>query len=808
MSRAENLQQLRHAFASPDKESRPAVLLQEESFPRLPEEQSALFSSLRKAGFGSVGILPGKAEDGTTILRGAPFSRIISACRLSGLSYLCFTDPGDPSPSLTGAFVKEHPECAEKMLVMREYQCIGGELNRKRLDPSGITLSVVGYDLDWGTCVDLREELTGDTVVWDTPDGNWNILQFSCVPVPGTDRVDPLDPEACGKLFETVYGPELFGHGSGGDRAVSLLCVDGIRYAAPNRRTWSYRFNEIFFEMFGFDPAPFYPALFLNIGEETDYYTSLFQKCRAKMFADGLPVAFRNFARKYGIPSCGSLFEGKAAASSHLYGDALLALKPFDIPSALMDRAYLYGINGIKPAASSAVNWNRDRVAARLFDSYFCMDSSILFRDAMNALVRGANVLLPVIPGIQKTVRPGTLSKEETEIVSRIPSFTEFTARCQSLLRSGKPVCDVAVLSPVESLHAGVRFYESREDSPYAPTLPFADYISNLSSLLNYCGRDAVLIHPDALSESHSSEGGVLTVGSGENESHYRVLILPAMKLTSLSVLRKVDEFYRAGGKIIATSRIPFRVSDHTPEAQQEAEEILYRLFGVKNGEVNYVSDYEMHTNEAGGMAVYLRSSMTELDGTQMVEAARLNETLWQFDIPVEIIFQHRPRILRSGLLSLNYPSFRNIGAAADGIPSKGVFNYTRRQIGSAQLFYISNTTVKDWTGACLVSGNWTVEEWNPHTGKIQRLSVRHETVGSTPYTSFSGNIPAGRSSFLVCSPASPESLSKETVRRFEDFGDLREFYEKTETDRPAHSAKRHLFQTARPAREEDSDHA
>jgi hypothetical protein len=43
-------------------------------------------------------------------------------------------------------------------------------------------MSLVAYELDTGEIIDLRDEVMGETLVWDTPDGNWNILQFICRP--------------------------------------------------------------------------------------------------------------------------------------------------------------------------------------------------------------------------------------------------------------------------------------------------------------------------------------------------------------------------------------------------------------------------------------------------------------------------------------------------------------------------------------------------------------------------------------------------------------------------------------------------
>ncbi|MGM9626401.1 MAG: glycosyl hydrolase, partial [Eubacteriales bacterium] len=638
---------------------------------------------------------------------------------------------------------------------------------------------------------DLREDVMGDTVVWDTPDGNWNILQFICRENKDSPFVNFLNYKASMKFVEVSYKAftERFSQYIGD--VVQMTYYDDLQYLAQNRRMWSPDFNDVFMKEFGFDPAPFYPALYYDIGEKTEYYTACLMKCRAKMFAEGFFKAVSDFTKKFGLLSTGHISESKNAAISNLTGDSMQFQQYAGAAGLDMIHAYMYGFNGLKLASSAAYNYEKEYVTCEIYKNYFHLDTTILYKEAMNCFARGVNFLMPnVMQWSGDTAYNHDISVRNPEYRELYPKFTDFIARCQAMLQGGTHVCDIAMLYPIESLHSKVFFYEQKERQfEFPPVLAFADYISNINSVMNYCGRDLTVLHPDVFVEHARAEKGILYLDNALNPERYRILILPAMTITSIRVLRLVRDFYDCGGKILATSKLPFKLMEDDETLYKEAAEILEYLFGVQEDAVNYVSDYEMHTNDAGGMAIYLRSSMTDLDGTEYVEADRINQTLWKFDTPVDIIFEHLPRIAHSGILALNLIAFKNYGAAS-GIRSGGVFNYIHKHHDGCEVYYVSNTTVKEYIGHIVISGCHEVEEWNPHTGKIRQFTERFGLVGGNAYTTIQAVIPENSSVFYVCRP---KEKIPEDAKTFEDFGALRRYYD-AQAGKKTQNKKPHLF--------------
>lgn len=804
MIKPRSYQELHKDFLSPSQKYRAVPFVRIDGDFSDEETMNTLLTDLKKAGYGGIAPIPvadmRRVGTATTPPPGseayyAAYGKLLEKAKKLDMQVVYYDDVDFPSGRFGGKVLELFPQAHSWILTMREYECEEGTVTRRKLDTDGIMMSLVAYELDTGEIIDLREEVMEDTVVWDTPDGNWNILQFICRENRESPFVNFLNYKASMKFVEVSYKAftDRFAQYLGD--VVRMTYYDDLQYLAQNRRMWSPDFNEIFTKEFGFDPAPFYPALYYDIGAKTEYYTACFMKCRAKMFSEGFFRAVSDFTKKFGLLSTGHVSESKNAAISNLIGDAMQFQQYAGAAGLDMIHAYMYGFNGLKLASSAAYNYEKELVTCEVYKNYLHFDQTILYKEAMNCFVRGVNFLMPnVMQWSGSDEFNYDISPRNPEYKEIYPQYTEFLARCQAMLQGGSHVCDIAMLYPIESLHSKVFFYEQKERRyEFPPVLSFADYISNINSVMNYCGRDVTVLHPDVFVENtcilRTEEGGILRLDNALNPEQYRILILPAMTITNIEVLRLVRDFYDCGGKILATSHLPFQIMEDDESLKKEAAEILAYLFGAKEDKIDYASDYEIHRNDAGGMAIYLNSSMTDLDGTEYVEADRINQALWKFDTPVDIVFENMPRIASCGILALNLIAFKNYGAVS-GIRSGGVFNYIHKHHEGCEVYYISNTTVKAYSGHVLLYGCHNVEEWNPHTGKIRALQTKHNYVGNMIYTIVYTEIPENSSVFLVCRPK--EQIPSE-VMRFDDFGSLRKYYDQQEGKKPR-TRKPHLF--------------
>lgn len=800
MIKKRNYQELHKDFVSPPNAYRPIPYVRIDGDFSDESRLTDILFDLKRAGYG--GIIPVPVADPrktatpTTPTPGSDaywkaYETLLERARNLDMQVVYYDDIDNPSGKYGGAVLEKYPDACSYILTMREYECTEGEVTRRTLNTDGVTMSLVAYELDTGEIIDLRDEVMGDTLVWDTPDGNWNILQFICRPNTESPFVNFLNYKASMRFVETSYKAFTDRFTTYLGSVVNMTIYDDLQYIAQNRRMWTPDFNEYFEREYGFDPAPLYPALYYDVGPKTEYYTACLMRCRAKMFADGFFRAVSNFTSKFGLLCTGSISESKTAACSNLTGDALGLHRYAGAPGVDMHHSYMYGFNGLKLAASAAYNYEKEYVTCELYNRYAELNPTILYKEAMNCFVRGVNVLMPnVMQWSADTSLNHDISLRNPDMRDIYPKYTDFIARCQAMLQGGSHVCDIAMLYPIESLHSKVFFYEQKERRfEFAPVLQFADYISNINSILNYCGRDLTVLHPEVLAEKGRCENGILHIDNALNPEKFRILILPAMTMTSIVTLRIVRDFFECGGKILATSVVPFKIIEDDPDLQKEAADIVEYLFGVKDSVLDYGSDYRIKRSENGGMAVFLRSSMTDLDGTEYVEAHRINQALWKFETPVDIVFEHLPRIPNSGILSLNLIAFQNYGATA-GIASGGVFNYIHKHHEDCEVYYVSNTTVKDYAGHIVIAGSHEVEAWNPHTGKIHQFNERFGYVGGSVYTSVETTIPHDTSVFLVCRP---KTKIPEDTKRFDDFGALRQYFAE-QAGKKSQNKKPHIF--------------
>ncbi len=723
--------ELRRYFSNPKNEHRPVTFFPLDGDITDSEFINTRLTGYKKAGFGGVALQPTSATlpvYGSDEYYGA-LCALLDKIKKAGLfAALCDDtdlDERHPSGRGGGKFVAQNPQYRAHLLKMYEYKCSEYERVNRPVRTPGVLMSVCAYEVDTAQTLDLRPFLISDRIIWDVPDGNWNLLQFICEEEPDPDCVDYLSYDASAAFLQFTFERLLERDESG---ALSMTISQGIAYQTANRRQWSPDFNEIFLKEFGVQAEPFYPALFFDTGAESARAAALLINCRAKLLADGFFRALSDFARSRGLIATGCVAEPKATAAPWLFGDGMLYQKYSDAPGTSLSYAYAYGTNGIKLASSAADCWGGALVACDIFREYYLMGKTILYSEAMNAMARGVNLLM-ARDHIFGAVKLGEL----------LPAWCDFAARAQAMLRGGVHLSDIALLYPIHSLQSQVKLYDSRLDTDFEyPTTPSnADYMNIINALLNYCGRDLTVIHPEVFAnyctaensddgdcayENRVDDGGVLYL---RGDMRFNVLILPGASMIDLRCMRIARDFFDRGGKLVATDDLPFTAftaPGKGEDADRELSEIINHIFGVTKSDIGSFTQVYTNKNRAGGEAYFIQLSQTAADGTDLIAAPQLDAVLGKLDVDWDVVIEDMPRVENSGILSVFYPTFEALRANR-GIRSGGMFNYIHKRRAGCDIWYFSNTTTADYEGAVKLRGLHALEEWNPHTGKIRRLA-------------------------------------------------------------------------------------
>lgn len=684
-----------------------------------------------------------------------------------------------------------------KILTKYEYSCTEGQVLKRKLHSEFKLMSLVAVNDDDLTFRDLREFVktneNGERIIeWDVPEGNWNIEEYICEPDYNANFINILDNEVSAEYLRETLGKLYDKYSDKKSKQFDIFICRNIMYAGKNRRMWHEGFNEHFKEEYGFDPSPYYTLLFRDYGESARKYKCMLMKCRSDMMIEGYMKAAAAFCAARDIFCTGFPAESKASACSWLFGDGQMLHKYAAAPGVSLPFAYLYGINGIKVAAGAADAFGDEVVTADLFNYYLTLSREIIYRESMNAFVRGVNMIFAHL-GEDRTKDDGAIGENSVwgSIFSRsddLSEYASFVSRVQTMLRGGEHVYESAILYPIHSLHSLVYLYQSSETGFEYPSTPEnADYMELMNNFLNYVGIDTAFIHPDIVSEHAFTENGILYLESknGSSVQKIKLLILPSMSLISLKTLRVIKKFFIEGGKIIATDSLPSSafesasvlkhndrlISGETDE-DREVKEIINYIFGSEATDNRIYKMYYKNESEKGGIAYFLPANKTSVDGTDTVSADILYQATENFGIAPDVYINNMPRREFLGVVNYHLPAFMKVGI--DKRLAKGCsMNYIHKRFSGCDIYYFTNTSGDAYHGEILLRGNLSPEEWNPYNGKTKKLVSDGVRFRGADYTKITLDILPSSCTFVVC-PI--QRTQKELARDMTSAEELPEF--------------------------------
>lgn len=505
----------------------------------------------------------------------------------NGLTMSLYDEYGFPSGSMgaingdgTPRFMARHPDATIKRLDKFEYPLENGTVCTQALPNDGKLMSLVAVDENTHKIVPLSDHVKDDVLTWDVPaTGRWVLMCFMCVK-DGDPNVDYLDPDAVSLFVEETHGeyfkrfPEAFG-----PVITETFCDEPTMYRAQGRM-WTDSFNDRFEAEYGFSPECLYPALWHNIGPDTPAARNYLFGFRAKLYSEGFMKTIHDWASAHGIKSTGHQDQEEVLNPVSVSGDLMLCGKYMDIPG--IDK-----IGGDRPAelfykvvSSSAANWDKSLVMSETFGAMGNIPVEQMYSIAMDQYAKGINQLIPHAVWYNDadvTFLP-ELSWRNHLYNTELPEFNRFLSRLNYVLRQpGRIVADIALLYPIETMQAG--HYLDGPEGFYAGGVKIAgtDYVNVASILSDTICRDFTYLHPERF-EQCSVRNGMLNMDNAVNHQHFRVLILPGVKCMSPRSLAMVEEFRRAGGKVIFTTSMPDASTDFSVSGDEIRKRAAHML--------------------------------------------------------------------------------------------------------------------------------------------------------------------------------------------------------------------------------------
>jgi len=526
-----------------------------------------------KCGYGGFGILPFGNAFKPTYLSDEYFQVYGVALKTAkelGMTMCLYDEYGFPSGSAGAThgdgvprFANKHPEHTIKRLDKLE-QDVTGPADWSREIPRGRVMSIVAMDMDSKERVDLTSTIKDGQVAWRVPEGKWKIMTFVCV-VDGDPNVDYLDPEAVACFVEMTHQQyynrfkEHFGN-----------TIDGTFHDEPTMyraqgRIWTGAYNEKFKAKYGFDPAPYYPALWYDIGPETQAARNYLFGFRTELYATAFPRVIQEWSTQHGIVATGHQDQEEVVNPVSVAGDLMKCFKHQDIPG--VDK-----IGGNRPAerfykviSSAAYNWDKALVMSETYGAMGDISWETIYHVAMEQYTKGVNQLIPhaVWYDHGKVAFKPELSWRRDKYADGLRSYNTYMSRLNLMLQNhGRHVADIAVLYPIATLQAG--HYLDGQLGHYrgGVAIPEADYVDVGELLATQVGRDCTFLHPEVLDEKCNVEGDTLRLDNPVNFETYKLMIIPGHKTIYWSNLKKIKALYDNGGKVIATGTLPYKSAE------------------------------------------------------------------------------------------------------------------------------------------------------------------------------------------------------------------------------------------------------
>ena len=672
---------------------------------------------LEKCGYGGLAILPFGPNLTPKYLTEEYFERYKYAVEKAaelGLTLSLYDEYGFPSGS-GGAinadgvsrFRNRFPNLTMKRLDKIEEETRGGATYVSPVSKTGQLMAAVAMNADTKERIDLSGNITEETIVWKVPEGNWKIMQFVCV-ADDDPNMDYLSEEAAkayiSMTHEAYYKrmPEYFG------KTITSTFFDEPTLYRAQARCWTPTFNETYIKKYGSSPALYYPALWYDIGPETQAARNALFGLRAELYAAAYPKAVSEWSKAHGIVATGHQDNEEIENPVGTSADLMKCFKYQDVPG--IDK-----VGGDRPAekfykivSSAAYNWDHSLVMSETYGAMGNIPWDTLYNVAMDQYSKGINMLIPHAVWFNDrdvTFEP-ELSHRNRLYNQGLYEFNTFLARLNMLLRNDdRFVTDVAMLYPIETMQ-GEHYFDGPLGA-YAGgvKIPDMDYVQISQQLTNELGRDFQFLHPEVLQDACRVDKNGLTLANTKQYNTFRTLIVPSSKTISVANLAKILTFFEAGGQVIFTTQLPVKSTEPNADAQVVA--LMDKLLPEK-----LRSSGEPHTNPAGGRVVFLAKPGADALRNAL---ARPSET---FDV--------------------EFP---------EGIVP---MRYIHKERAGKDIYYFANLNGKAFDSAVALRGKKRYELWNPHTGEVTALQPEYAKKGKDRVSLVRLRVEPSQSVFLV----------------------------------------------------------
>jgi hypothetical protein len=420
--------------------------------------------------------------------------------------------------------------------------------------------------IDPASVVDLTSKMQSDgKLVWDAPAGEWTILRIGhaysgAVVGPALNGqngpcLDQMNASATALHFSSMVKPLRERAKQEGDDSFVAVHIDSWEGGGQN---WTASMRDEFIKRRGYDPVPFLPVLTERvIGDldRTERFLRDLRQTASELIVENYIAPFQRLAHENGLRLT---FECYTTGGNDLdqaaYVDEPMAEFWTDVSSffpttkSMSSSAHLNGRAVVGAEAFTSGNserWLRHPASIKaLGDQALC--------NGVNRFVfhRYAAQRFPnVVPGLQ--MGPWGLHYERTNTWWdwSLPWHT-YLARCQHLLRQGRPCADVLYVPSEEPLERAKEIQREGFDD-------------------DICG-------PELLKQAKVRDGRIVMPGGAS----YRLLYLEKTDKMTLERLRLLTQLLEDGAVVLGEPPVSTPGLQGLPKADEELRAMVANLWG------------------------------------------------------------------------------------------------------------------------------------------------------------------------------------------------------------------------------------
>jgi len=510
------------------------------------------------------------------------FEKVRCACKMAkelGMTLLLYDEFNWPSGYAGGKLLKANPRYRAKCFAMSEME-VQGPVHYSTSVPRGFSQAVVMGKVNpdlLGNLIDLTDQVKNNEISYDVPPGRWKLMFFGIKmgnyqpPFSNSYYGDLLNPKGVKKFISLTHEryyermPEYFGSVIKGFFTDEPGLYFNVWWFNPASIPWTPNLFDTFRKRKGYDLRRYLPALWYGLSDKdktikvrVDFFDVI-----ATLYQNSYFKALHDWCAAHNISFMGHILsEEDLRFIVRLEADYFKAMRYVETPG--VDDISSWDKKSITPKLGSSVAhaFGRPTVFSETFALYGWGLTLELMKGVTDwQFVRGINrqlisAFFYSVEGKRRYRIPPSMY--QNTFWPYFHSYTDYTARLSYMLTHGRHIAPIAVLLPMVTAQSTITALDLSEVSKLQTLL------ENISNFLLENQYDFDYLDESLFDEVSVTRGSHSFPRLRLGNENYSVLILPGNKVISQTTLKKIMEFKKAGGTVVALGDPPKTLSDGT----------------------------------------------------------------------------------------------------------------------------------------------------------------------------------------------------------------------------------------------------